>query len=57
MFWPFSHISNTLYIWCLIVNLMLAVLLFRLRLLAEDHPLTKSQRWALTIAEIGRAHV
>jgi hypothetical protein len=38
-----------IYIFVVIYNVLLATLLLRLRYSSEDYPLTKSQRWALTI--------
>jgi len=50
MVWPFESMLNTLETWGFLFNLMLGLLLIRLRYMSEDHPLTKSQRWALSIA-------
>ncbi len=50
MNWPLNNLTNAFYIWGFIFNFLFAILLFRLRSLAESHSLTKSQRWALTMA-------
>ena len=50
MVWPLFNMINTLEAWGFLFNVMLGLLLLKLRYMSEDHPLTKSQRWALSIA-------